>query len=289
MNTTKLESWLKAKNYRPSTVKYTVRQAKQAYAAFLGSPETGPQRDLLTSLKRVVAYGTDTKDAKDFVAWLQSFDVGLPNRSPLPAPASRKLPAESFSEQDYHQILHVTGRGEEPEAHVLFVLATTGLRIGDVLRIPLDHLEVALKGAQSGSRGILPLERKGGTWIQIPIAGSIEAWRRLHDESREYENIAGYVTGGESESPEPGDMAYVRCHRYFKRIGDELKLAGRVHLHRLRRTVAVRGLAATDGDLVAVSQLLGHASIASTQRYVDEINVSRVASIQQKIRLREND
>jgi len=284
MNLDKLTEWLESTSYRTSTKKYTVRQGRQAYARYLADPTQEPTYDTVTSLKRVVLFLRETGDDPAFLKWLAAFGVQPPNRTPMPKNPGRKLSAESFPERDYHAIIRATAKENKPEAHVLYVLATTGLRIGDVLRIPLDHLEVALQSAKQGSKGVLPLERKGGTWIQVPIAGALDAWQRLYEDAQEHENIASYASYGSSESPEPGDPAYIRCHRYFKDLGERLSLPGRVHLHRLRRTVAVRGLAATDGDLMAVSQMLGHTSVRATERYVDEINVSRVATIQQKIR-----
>jgi len=286
VNTQNFEKWLNQKDYRESTQRLSSRQARHVYGNYLAHGAQPPQLNEITTCKRVVAYCLETGDDPEFLGWLQGHNISTPTRTPMPARSVRKLTAESFPEEAYREILHTSSRSRDPEGAVVFVIAATGLRIGDVLRLPVAHLATALKGTSDGTRGILPLERKGGTWQQIPIVGALDAWTHLYREASadDHSNIASFVTDGDSDSALPGDNAYARVHRWFKRLGKDLNLPGRVHLHRLRRTVAVRGLAATDGDLIAVGQMLGHSTIASTQRYVDEINVGKVAQLQQKIR-----
>jgi integrase/recombinase XerD len=53
--------------------------------------------------------------------------------------------------------------------------------------------------------------------------------------------------------------------------------AKRVTPHSLRHTYAIRCLR-SGGNVVAVAKLLGHSSIATTQRYVDHLAVSELRS-----------
>lgn len=287
MNLQELETWLTKRNYRRGTVKLTTRQAKQAFVGFKANPKEPAHPSTITSLKRTLAYCEDTGDSPGFVKWLRRQGIEKPTGTPVPKPKGRKLEAHSFSEHDYRAICKEcmdVERARDPEAHVLYTIARTGLRVGDVLRIPIEDLERALEGSRGGGPGVLPIERKGGSWIQIPILGALDAWENLYEHANDFESVAGFVTDGESDSPEAGEAAYTRMDRYFKDLGAYIELHGRVHLHRLRRTVAVRALEATDRDLVGVQQLLGHKTITSTQRYVDEIDAAHVAKIQQKIR-----
>lgn len=287
MNLQALETWLSGHNYRRGTIKLTKRQAKQAFVSFKANPKEPAHPATITSLKRALAYCEDSGDSPKFAGWLRKQGIDKPTGTPVPKPQGRKLDAHSFSERDYRAVCDEclsAERARDAEACVLYTIARTGLRVGDVLRIPINDLERGLKGAQHGGPGILPIERKGGTWVQVPILGALDAWEHLYDSAQDFESVAGFVTEGESESPEAGDAAYTRLNRYLKSMGAELQLDGRVHLHRLRRTVAVRALKATDGDLIGVQQLLGHKTVVSTQRYVDEIDAERVAKIQQKIR-----
>jgi integrase len=287
MNLQGLETWLDKRNYRRGTVKLTLRQAKQAFVGFKANPREPAHPSTITSLKRTLAYCEDAGDSPKFSAWMRQQGIEKPTGTPVAKPKGRKLEAHSFSERDYRAVcdecMHPE-RARDPEAQVLYAIARTGLRVGDVLRIPVEDLERALEGSRGGGPGVLPIERKGGSWVQIPILGALDAWQNLYEHATDYETIAGFVTDGESDSPEAGEAAYTRMDRYFKSLGADIALHGRVHLHRLRRTVAVRALEATGRDLIGVQQLLGHKAITSTQRYVDEIDAAHVAKIQQKIR-----
>jgi integrase len=287
MNLQALETWLGNHDYRRGTVKLTLRQTKQAYAQFLADPHGDIHPAMVTSLKRAATYCQQSSDDPAFAAWLKRKSIHETNIVGGKKFKNRKLDAHSFSERDYRAIREEClsrNRTRDPEAHVIYTLACTGLRIGDVLRIPIENLSRGIRGARNGGPAILPIERKGGSWIRIPILGALDAWEQLYEQAQEYENVASFVTEGDSDSPEAGEAAYTRVRRYFEGMGEDLQLEGRVHLHRLRRTVAVRALKATDQDLVGVSQLLGHTTILSTQRYVDEIDAEHVAKIQQKIR-----
>jgi integrase len=97
--------------------------------------------------------------------------------------------------------------------------------------------------------------------------------------------IADLVMNKPDSSSESGDGAYQAVNRALKRIGRDLELEGRVHLHRLRRTVAVQALRETE-NIRAVQELLGHGSANTTMRYVDEARPEALAGLQQKLRTR---
>jgi integrase/recombinase XerD len=54
--------------------------------------------------------------------------------------------------------------------------------------------------------------------------------------------------------------------------------AKRVSPHAMRHSYAMRVLR-HGGDVVALSKLLGHASIATTQRYVDHLQVAELRAV----------
>ena len=80
-------------------------------------------------------------------------------------------------------------------------------------------------------------------------------------------NIAEWVSG--DPRTEAGPLAWNHLSDRFIAIGEELGLPGRIHLHRLRRTIAVHVLKQTK-DLHLVKELLGQSSIKSTEQYADE-------------------
>ena len=63
--------------------------------------------------------------------------------------------------------------------------------------------------------------------------------------------------------------------RLASRAGIDAKA---VSLHALRHTYALRALR-HGGDVVAVSKLLGHSSIVTTQRYVDHLAVAELRAV----------
>ena len=116
---------------------------------------------------------------------------------------------------------------------------------------------------------------------------SLPEWEALHrglaGGGFQDDIVASYVCDRPGCSPIAGEAAYQRVNRHLKALGDELGLPAPVHLHRLRRTLAVQALRTTK-DMTIVQQLLGHASLSSTERYVDEVRTDAVGRLQKKLR-----
>jgi integrase len=155
------------------------------------------------------------------------------------------------------------------------------LRVGDVLRTEADAIE---EGLDSGE---ILIERKGGSFIHVPTAGSFEEWQQLLQGMRAAgyfnDSVASYVLDRRRASPLAGDAAYQRVRRRLRMLGQELGLPQPVHLQRIRRTLAVRALR-EEKDLTLVQGLLGHASLQSTAHYVDESRTREVGDLQRKLR-----
>lgn len=200
-------------------------------------------------------------------------------KKPSRVPKERKLEARSFTADDLAALAGAIIEDDSPEGHVLHVLLDTGLRIGDILRIPTEDLKIALR------EGILDARVKGGRIVQIPIAGARETWWKLYRALRASgkPTVAWWICPEGNGSAKAGGAAYQRVNRKFKALGDRVGVHGRVHLHRLRRSFAVDALRES-GDIIAVQQALGHRSLTSTQKYTDELRVDDVAKLQQAIR-----
>ena len=116
-----------------------------------------------------------------------------------------------------------------------------------------------------------------------PIAGAEDAWERLRPMlGAGYGNVATWVCSRGNGSPEAGQGAYKAVSRQLSTLAGMAGVSGRVHLHRLRRTVAVRALRATK-DVGAVQQLLGHSHPATTHKYLDEAREDDVAELQRQL------
>ncbi len=192
----------------------------------------------------------------------------------------RRREATSIGPDDWQHLADSVWADESIEGAVLAVLIATGLRIGDALRIERPALTSAL------STGLVRVQTKGGGDRRLPWSGAPDEWARLHaallGHPRDLVTVADVLMGTPHASTLAAQGAYQRVRRALIAHAEAVGLDGRTNLHRLRRTVAVRALSTTE-DTVAVQQLLGHASIQTTARYVDEARPQTLAKIQQTI------
>jgi integrase len=261
------EQWLIDKNYRPSTARKTVTALKAIRRDGLNGAPVEP-------LRRYAAYVRDQGAEGKFDKAVLALNLA-PLRQ-LKEKPRRQQAARSFEPEDWSRLHVALWNDDSPEATVLLLQFSTGHRIGDILRVRKTDLSQAYR------TGRLQLERKGGSFIEVPIKGAQRAWDRLHKQWRgdTAETVADLVAPDGTWGAEAGGAAYKRVSRHLKRICEDLGLEGRAHTHRLRRTVGVRALGRTK-DVHAVQQLLGHRSIQSTLGYVDELREDDVAELQQ--------
>lgn len=272
MNEQGFTAWLEANHYRRTSIKKTIGDLKRA-----------PSTDLnvTKALRRYLTYAREHGVSDEYTALAAHEHLEPIERLPHEKPKRRKLEARSFGESDWQKLAAAVTGAADPRDQVLWAMSTTGLRVGDVLRVDFEVLKRAVR------EGVLDAERKGGTFIQVPL-GILEPWSALLAGLRtgrlnadRHENVAAYVADGD-HNPDAGGAAYQRIDRRLKHWQRELTLEGRAHTHRLRRTVAVHALEATDNP-VTVQQMLGNTSMNATGRYVDELNVRKVRKLQQDI------
>lgn len=183
--------------------------------------------------------------------------------------------AKAFASEDFAKLREALILDNRPAAMVLLVMAMTGLRVGDVLRIKSADLRAALAGDQR-----LTLLVKGEKPVQVVLVPAFEAWQRLGAKCFHApgSTVADAVVGSLASDPEAGGAAYERCRRAIKKHGLRLELDGRVHLHRLRRTVAVELLRAGE-SLETVQQVLIHENLRTTESaYADEARSEQAAA-----------
>jgi integrase len=190
---------------------------------------------------------------------------------------ARLKPAVSMPDEDWDILYGWLQRDDSIAAAVLRVMMTTGLRIGDVLRLPADAMEAALHR----SDGVLEAKVKGGDIIKSSTAGaSRNDWVRLAERvsTTVAEAVSPYGTG----SADGGDAAYKAVSRALKAAGRATDLTGRVHLHRLRRTTLVQVLRA-GADITVAKAMAGHKSLKTTEKYTDETIAGHAARGQDAI------
>lgn len=271
------ETWLRQHNYEPDTVRVTMRHASSAEKLLAAGVRAGdlPQTTRYAA-RRFATYLRDEGRSAELEHWTQA-GVRPLDRAPKAKAKRRQHDAVSIEPEQWRALGDVVWGAEQPEAYALRCMMSTGLRVGEVLRVDRDDLSAALQ------TGRLSLRRKGGHYQEVPIEGARESWQTLHDALRRAGagTVAALVCP-DNPSPLAGDAAYKRVSRALGRFIRQAGVGGRANTHRLRRTMAVMALNATD-NLVVVQQMLGHANITSTQHYTDELHVDRIADLQRKL------
>ena len=173
-------------------------------------------------------------DARCLFGWCE--DVGLVQRSPFPRrllPRIQERPPDRLSREDAELLCQLP----EPYGFTCRLALGTGLRWGELVRAQRTDVE----------RGFLVVSRtKSGKVRRVPLDQGLEA------------EIRGRV-GRLVPFSESGSGSFSRTVR--RNTGIE-----RFHAHQLRHSFACMWIE-EGGSLPALQQILGHASIVTTQRY----------------------
>ena len=148
---------------------------------------------------------------------------------------------------------------------VLEVLYGSGLRVAELVGVDVDELDLA--------RGRVVVSGKGGKQRTVPLGEpAVAALRRWLDEGRVH-LVTGDTPAGAVFLNRRGKRLTPRDAR---RIVDR-RASSPTHPHALRHTFATHLL---DGgaDLRVVQELLGHADLATTQRYT-HVSKERLRSV----------
>lgn len=173
-------------------------------------------------------------DARCFFNWC--VDTGLLERSPFPRrvmPRIQERPPDRLSDDEVAAVLSVA----EPHRWVVRLALATGLRWGELTRAQASDLEGDM---------LVVHQTKSGRLRRVPLPADI---------LREVRGRVGRLVGYSWKSP--GSFA------------NAVRRASGVegfHVHQLRHTFACQWIE-RGGSLAALQQILGHASIVTTQRY----------------------
>lgn len=166
-----------------------------------------------------------------------------------------------------HADVHVLLDGPSPEGEprwrrlrddaVLEVLYGSGLRVGELCGLDLDSLDLAAGAATVWGKGA----KQRRVPLGVPAVEALRAWLAVRHEVVVAEAGAALFGNERGRRLTPRDV---------RRIVDR-RSPRPTHPHALRHTFATHLL---DGgaDLRAVQELLGHADVATTQRYTHVSN-----------------
>ncbi len=173
-------------------------------------------------------------DARCFLNWCE--EAGLVERSPFPRrvmPRLQEQPPDRLTDEEADALRALP----EPHGFVCRLALGTGLRWGELCRAQASDVE----------RGFLLVHHtKSGKVRRVPLTEELHA---------ELKGRVGRLVGFAELSP----GSFAKSAR---------RMAGlpRFHVHQMRHTFACQWLD-RGGNPVALQQILGHASIETTQRY----------------------
>jgi len=173
-------------------------------------------------------------DARCFLNWAET--AGYVTRSPFPKrvqPRIQERPPDRLSEAAMEALMRLP----EPYGFVLRLGLGTGLRWGELVRARSDHVKDGM---------LVVSQTKSGKVRRVPLGHAPELERELRSR-----------VGRLIPFTNPGD---------FNQKVRRLSGLERFHVHQLRHTFACEWIA-SGGSLAALQQILGHASVVTTQRY----------------------
>jgi integrase/recombinase XerC len=219
---------------------------------------------------------------RSFFAFLDK--RGLAHNSSIGAIQTPKLPRsvpKALSERDMDELLDAASEQERAawidlrDGAILLLLYGAGLRIGEALGLTKSMVEGLLKASQD----TLSVTGKGNKMRLVPLLPQVLEALKAYREACPYAAALGprdaFFVGARGG---PLDPAIVQ-----KRVRDirrALGLADSVTPHALRHSFATHLLGA-GGDLRTIQELLGHASLSTTQRYTD-VDSARLIDVYRK-------
>jgi len=216
---------------------------------------------------------------RSFFAFLDK--GGLAHNASIGAIQTPKLPRsvpKALSERDMEDLLDappVQAREawlDLRDAAVLILLYAAGLRIGEALDLRKATMEELL----ASGRDTLAITGKGNKTRLVPLLPqALEALRAYRDACP---HLAARKPGDSFFVGARGgalDPAIVQKH--IRTLRRTLGLAESVTPHALRHSFATHLLGA-GGDLRTIQELLGHASLSTTQRYTD-VDSARLSAV----------
>ena len=187
--------------------------------------------------------------------------VRVPLPRPLPVPAALSVPSGIAS-------MATTALAERRDTALFTLLYGAGLRIGEALSLDLRDLP---RDATAGAA--LRITGKGGKQRLVPLLPAVLAtlrdWARHHPDPAPDSPLFCGVRGGRLDAA----VAQKAMRTYRRAVG----LPEHATPHALRHSFATH-LLEGGADLRSIQELLGHASLSSTQRYTlaDEAHLLEV-------------
>ncbi|TFW19640.1 tyrosine recombinase XerC [Massilia arenosa] len=207
---------------------------------------------------------------RGFFKWL-SFQIALPGNpvEGVRAPKRAKILPKALSVDDAVHLVGSDARAHaEPDAAELCnramfeLMYSSGLRVSELAGLDAGYAREAL-GWIDRAAGEAVVTGKGNKMRRVPVGShalaALDAWLTVRPAPRDGSNALFVSSRGTRISPR---VVQLRLKAHALQVGTAVD----VHPHVLRHSFASHVLQSS-GDLRAVQEMLGHASIASTQVY----------------------
>jgi site-specific recombinase XerD len=196
---------------------------------------------------------------KSFARWCEANDL-IPKAPKVTMPRVDQKVIEVFSEAQIKQLLAVTRQEETPalvhrdRAALLFLL-DTGVRASEFCGLTLDRLHLEAGWAKVIGKGRREREVAFGQSTRVEMVRYLRRYRRG--------DVAQVFTGKRGEPLTPSGL-----DQMLYRLGGWAGVEGvRCSAHTFRHTFAVNFLT-RGGDLYALSRLMGHSTVKTTEIYL---------------------
>lgn len=140
--------------------------------------------------------------------------------------------------------------------HILTVECSTGLRLGDILRMKLSDIYRTDKGYR-----LKLVEKKTGKERNVPIPSELYAYLT------EYA-----MTNGRSRNEPIFNLTCRAVNKYIRKVAVDFLEMENVSSHSWRKLFSLTVYEKSDYDIVAVKDALLHSSLAVTQKYLNRRN-----------------
>lgn len=251
------------------------QHTRRAYTRTIERLASYLEADLHTATKRdlrgfLFAVGRGRKKAtvarhiaalRTFYRWLERRGAieASPAESLRPPAVGRGLPRVATVDE-LETVLDAAAQGSPRDLAILELLYGAGLRVGELEQLNVDDVDLVT--------GIVRVRQgKGGKERRVPMGSQAvrctQAWldTRASDSEPLFLNRRG------------GRLSSRSIRRIVKQAGRRNDVAG-LHPHALRHSYATHLLDA-GADLRAIQELLGHASLSTTQRYT-HVSIERL-------------
>ena len=278
-------SWLDVERGRSPRTLASYRRDLASYQAFVGRRGSGAHLDDATA-DEVAAYIASMRRTKSgstvarSLSALRGFHRFMVEEGTAPSDPTADIPGiavaemlpKALSEDETERLLGAvvgTGPALLRDRALLEVLYGTGCRVSEVVGLNLGDVADAVEGGDTplirvlgkgDKERLVPLGRLALAALQQWLSGEgrpllePKKWKLRSDAEAVFLNVRG------------GRLTRVGAFGVVKKYAGRVDLAERVSPHVLRHSCATHMLA-RGADIRVVQELLGHASIATTQRY----------------------